>query len=225
MKKAFSVANAVLVVANLIGGACYWYFGGLRVKTIASLLFVLLGLVNVAYAVKTPARNRKFPAVMLSGLFFAMLGDVTLGKNFILGAALFALGHALYFAAFCTRTPFQRGDLLPSAIIFAGSAAFLLLYPQFDFGGAVMQAVCMVYALIISGMVGKAFSNLRRENNRTNAIIAVGSAMFYFSDLMLVLFYFADAPRIVDTLCLFTYYPGQCVLAHSLYHHVRESAA
>lgn len=223
MKKNFTVINAVLVVANLIGGMCYWHFGGLKVKTIASMLFVLLGLVNMVYAVKAPTKNRRFPAVMLSGLFFAMLGDVVLGKNFIVGAALFALGHLLYFAAFCTRVPFHRGDLLPSAALFAGSAAFLLLYPRFDFGGALMQAVCMIYALIISCMVGKAFSNLRRERNITNVVLAVGSAMFFFSDLMLVLYYFADAAHIVDTLCLFTYYPGQCLLAHALYHHVNEA--
>ena len=36
---------------------------------------------------------------------------------------------------------------------------------------------------------------------------------------MLCLDFFSNASDITGYLCLFTYFPGQCVLAHSLYHY------
>jgi len=51
-------------------------------------------------------------------------------------------------------------------------------------------------------------------------IMAAGSVLFYFSDLMLAFDMFGGAPPIAGTLCLATYYPGQCVLGYSVYRYV-----
>lgn len=223
MKKTFTALNAGFIIAMLAGAVWYRTVGGLGVKATVSCTFVLFGAVNLIYAMIAKAKLR-YPGVMLTGLTLAMLGDVVLGKNFIVGAGLFALGHVMYFIAFCALEKFRRADLLPSAVIFAGAAALLLFYPKFDFGGALMQGVCMAYALIISCMVGKALSNCLREGSVLRWVLAVGSVLFFFSDLMLVLYYFADAPRIVDTLCLYTYYPAQMLLAHSIFHYANARA-
>ena len=53
-------------------------------------------------------------------------------------------------------------------------------------------------------------------------IMAAGSVLFYFSDLMLVLRWFADAPRIASDLCLMTYFPAQGLLAASVYFHANK---
>lgn len=222
MKKIFSALNALLILAVLIGDACYIEHGTLQIKATTSILFTMIGAVNLIYA--CTARVKKgYPAVMFAGLTLAMMGDIGLRYSFIFGAALFALGHVLYFISFCTLMKFKSSDLIPTAVIFAGSAILLLFYKGFNFGGTLMQGVCLVYALVISMMVGKAISNFLRDRNPVFAIAAIGSAMFYVSDLMLVLYKFSDMPRIIDTLCLVFYYPGQCVLGFSTFMYVKRA--
>ena len=67
-------------------------------------------------------------------------------------------------------------------------------------------------------MVGKAISNLLEEKNATNITIVVGSILFIISDLMLMLDKFGSIPG-TNYLCLGTYYPGQFILAFSLFKH------
>ena len=81
-----------------------------------------------------------------------------------------------------------------------------------------MKSVCCAYALIISLMVGKAISNLLKEKNATYMTIVIGSTLFFVSDLMLMLDKFGNIPG-TSYLCLGTYYPGQFVLAFSLFIH------
>lgn len=70
-------------------------------KTISSVLFVLCGLFNLIYCFKTGmVKNKKFMIFMFTGLVFAMLGDVLLIDFFVIGAALFAIGHIFFFIAF-----------------------------------------------------------------------------------------------------------------------------
>lgn len=90
--------------------------------------------------------------------------------------------------------------------------------PFLDFGSGFMKNVCCAYALIISFMVGKAISNLLEEKNATNITIVVGSILFIISDLMLMLDKFGSIPG-TNYLCLGTYYPGQFILAFSLFKH------
>jgi len=106
--------------------------------------------------------------------------------------------------------------LLCGVILFVPVGAMMLFWKQFDYGSALMKGICIGYALIISLMFSKAFSNYRRNKCRAYALMALGSAMFVFSDFMLLLELFAGAPAITDTLCLFTYFPGQCIQAHAI---------
>ena len=222
MKKLFALLNAALILAVLISDYCYINHGTLRIKATTSLLFTMIGAVNLAFAFAARAK-KSYPAIMFAGLVFAMMGDIGLRYNFILGAALFALGHVLYFASFCALERFRVRDLIPAAAIFDASAILLLGYKGFRFGSKLMLNVCLVYALVISLMVGKSVSNFLRNRNIVFAIAMIGSVMFYISDLMLVLYKFADMPRIIDTMCLVFYYPGQCVLGLSAYMYVHRA--
>jgi uncharacterized membrane protein YhhN len=153
---------------------------------------------------------------MLVGLTFAMCGDIVLNVWFIGGAILFAVGHVFYFVAYCFLQKFKWLDLIFGASIFIPSVLFITLAPIFDFGGIIMELVCIVYAIIISIMLGKAISNFVREKNLTNLLILIGSILFFFSDLMLLLNVFANLSVVFDVLCLVTYYPAECILALSL---------
>ncbi|MBQ3047627.1 MAG: lysoplasmalogenase, partial [Clostridia bacterium] len=91
-----------------------------------------------------------------------------------------------------------------------------LFAPFFNFDEAIMMIVCLVYALIISLMVGKTISNLITQKSLLNIVLVIGSILFFISDLMLLLNVFGGLPEITDILCLATYYPAQCFLAFSI---------
>ena len=223
MKRFFGLLNLLLIIAVLAWDVRYIQHGTLRIKTITSMLFTSIGAVNLVYAFA--ARTKKlYPAVILAGLCFAMAGDIGLHYSFVRGAMLFGLGHVLYLISFCILMKPKTADLLPFAILFIGASVLLLGYKRFHFGSTAMRNICLVYAFIISLMTGKAVSNFIRCRNALFAIAAIGSILFFVSDLMLALYKFARMPHYVDTLCLAFYYPGQCVLGLSTYMCVRRAA-
>lgn len=217
MKKIFLILNIIFL--TITAGLLFYYreTGGTVLKGITSSGFVAVGLINLIYAAMSKCKNMKFPVLMFAGLFISMVGDVVLQFNFMIGAIIFAMGHVCYFAAFCTYMKFKNKDTVPCAIIFIGAAMLITLAPCFDFGGNLMLYVCLFYALIISFMTGKTIADFLREKSLLNLILVIGSAMFFFSDLMLVFSIFGGAPKIADTLCLFSYWPAQCVLAYTVF--------
>jgi len=219
MKRLFSALNALMIAVLLCMTGVYMEVGGLVMKAATAECFALLGAVNLAYAALSRVKLR-FPLLMCLGLLLAMTGDIALRFDFVLGAAFFAMGHLFYIAAMSALRRFSRQDVLLSAALFLISAGIVLLLPCFDFGR--MLGVVLVYALVISCMVGKAVSNVIQERTFLYAWLAVGSFLFYFSDLMLVLYAFGDAPRMVDDLCLITYFPGQGMLASAIYYDVKR---
>lgn len=221
MKKAFIVLNALFIIIELILIFVYREIGGIVMKGIASGGFVIIGAVNLIYAYTKKARNG-FIWFLFFGLLLSMIGDMILGIDFIIGALIFALGHIFYFIAFCSLNKFENRDTIPSMILFIGSVALLTLTPYFDFGGSLMLVVCIFYALIISLMAGKAISSFLKDKSLINLIILIGAVLFFFSDVMLVFTVFGGAPAIADTLCLFSYWPGQTILAFSGYLYVKE---
>lgn len=212
----FNILNVVLILAVLVGDVFYLKTGELWVKSITSAGFVAIGAVNLIYAIKHKTTHLKFCITMLVGLTFAMLGDIFLNIYFIAGAALFAVGHVFYFIAYCFIQKFKWTDLIPAAALFVPAVLFMTLAPIFNYRGVHFEILCIVYALIISCMMGKAVSNFIRERNVLNLIIMVGSILFVISDLMLLMHVFADIHRIFNILCLATYYPAECFLAYSL---------
>jgi len=186
-------------------------------KTISSVLFVLCGLFNFVFWLKNKSKtNLKYMIFLFIGLVFAMLGDILLIDFFIVGAILFAIGHIFFTIAFITLSKFHWLDAVIGALIFAAALCLILPYPKFNFDG--MLPVVIVYALIISIMLGKAASNLRLKQNRwLNLTIFFGALLFFLSDLMLLFNVFASMPYILDILCLAFYYPAEFILAFSIY--------
>lgn len=217
MKKYFYIINIALFVAVLVGDIFYMLNGGLLLKALTSAGFVLIGLANLIYAILSKTENKSFCFVMFAGLVLGMLGDIFLEINFIVGAVAFALGHVAYFVAFCVLSKFKWTDLLAGAIIFVPVTLFITFAPIFDFGKPVFQIVCVFYAIIIACMTGKSVVNLIKQKNLLNILLVVGSTLFCASDFLLLINIFATNSSIVfGAICMLTYYPAQCVLAHSI---------
>lgn len=216
MKKSAIIVNVIAFLLTMLFDVLYMVFGRLYLKATASIFFVLLGAFNLVIALKNKTELKKFCILILVGLFFAMLGDIILNIHFISGAVLFAVGHIFFFTSYCCLTKQNWKDFLCSAIIFVPSLLVITLVPAFDFGGILMELVCVVYALIISCMVGKALSNYITNRNQLSLIILIGSVLFFFSDLMLLLNVFGGVGVWASVLCLSTYYPAEILLASSI---------
>lgn len=215
-KRIFAI-NLLLMCASFMGNYLYMTIGGIEIKSFASGMFALMGIINLCYTLKSDTEHKKFCISMAVGLIFAMFGDIGLNFDFILGAALFAIGHIWYFIAYCMYERIQKLDLIISAVFFAGAGSYILFCPLLKFPEAIMKYVCLVYGLIISVMVGKAIGNFIRNKNLVTAILITGSLLFLFSDLMLVFNWFMDVGDIAANLCMATYYPAECLLALSVF--------
>ena len=215
--KCMLAVNAVMISAIFILNYFYQSNGfDFTLKCICSGSFALLGIINLCYAFITRQKDMKFYIGMTLGLFLAFLGDVLIGYDFIVGAATFALGHICFVVAYCFLQKMQKFDYVISGTLFLGCLVFLLFCPLLTFEVAIFRIVCIVYALIISTMLGKALGNFIREKNLVNGTIAVASSLFFFSDLMLVFDWFIGLWDWTDHACMGTYYPALCFLAFAM---------
>lgn len=208
-----------MAILLICADIAYILVGTLLIKSIASLIFVAIGFVNLIYLLKVKKQKSLSAYLLFIGLCFACLGDILLEIEFIVGAILFAVAHVFYFISYCNLQKFQWKDLIYSAAIFVPSLIIILFVPLFDFGGAVMQVLCCVYAFVISIMVGKSISNFVRVKTKWNLIVLIGSVLFFFSDFMLLFNVFSDLSRVFGVLCLATYYPAENLLAYSILRH------
>lgn len=209
--------NILFFFLTWIGGIVFAIQRGLETKIPASGCFFLLGCINTWYLLKYTRRRRSFALTMLAGLFLGFLADIVLQLHFLGGAAIFAVGHVCYVAAYCRLLSRGGGDCLCCLKIVAPVAALVLFLPVLEYGTSFMQGVVLVYAVVISLMTGKAWSNYRRSPSLLTKWLLIGSALFFFSDFMLLFAYFTDIGRIANILCLITYYPGQAILAGTIF--------
>ncbi len=213
--KIIFAVNLALMAAVFTGNYLFLTVGGSDIKAITSAGFVLMGLVNLVFALTRKSNRVRFHIALAAGLVLACLGDILIGLSFVVGASLFALGHICFLVSYCVLDRPRLLDFAVGGGIFLAAACFVLFAPILHFSEGYMQAVCLVYALIISLMVGKAIGNFVRRRTPVTAVILIGSILFFFSDLMLVFDWFTDAGRVAGLLCMGTYYPAECLLALS----------
>lgn len=217
--KTLLALNIFLTLAILSIDICFIMLGRAYIfKTLASVLFVFCGMINFVFILKSKEeRNKMFKYFMLTGLVFACLGDILLIDFFIVGAIFFAIGHVFFFVAYSVLHKLNWRDLILSLIIFGISLIVVFVPKIFDFIG--MLPIVVVYALIISFMLGKSISNFFENKYKIeNLIIMVGSILFFLSDLMLLFNVFSNISNVFDILCLSLYYPAEIMLAVSIYY-------
>lgn len=225
LQKIFCRWNIVLLILAV---ACLFYYdyeGGLWLKGVTSGWFALLGAVNLIYGKKAGCKNFRFLLLAELALVLTMAADVLLGIQFMVGTAVFAVGHLAYFAAFCALERFSRRDLGLTAIIGVISLILVLGTPFIQVEDPAMKILLVAYAVVISCMLGKAIGNLLAKRSPARWLMAVGGVLFWFSDLMLALNLFGSGGSLASMLCMYTYWPGQDLLAHALFHAVNEERA
>ncbi len=209
--------NLALIALICFTNFLYQYLDFVRLlKCTCSALFTVLGAINLRYAYKTKRSDMKFYLAMMAGLFFAFLGDVLIDWQFIPGAAVFALGHVFFVVAYGTLQKIKKLDCVIGGSVFAACVIFLFS-PLVTFENPVFRVVCIVYSLIIASMLGKAIGNFVRDKNKTTATIVAASALFFFSDLMLVCDWFIGVWDWAPNACMGTYFPALCLMAFAMF--------
>ena len=215
--KTLTIINILITVAVFIGNYFYQSLGfNYTLKIICSSGFALMGIINMLYAWKRIA-NKKVLSFMTLGLIFAFLGDVAINPNFVLGVIFFALGHVFFVAAYLIYKKLEKMDIFLCGALGLFAVSFILVFPYIVFDVAVLKYVVLAYAVIISAMVGKSVGNAVREKGIFTAMIAVGSVLFFISDMMLLLAWFSTIDgRWTSNVCMAAYYPALCLLAGSM---------
>ncbi len=215
--KQLVVINMVITVAVFIGNCFYQGLGfSYPIKIMCSSGFAIMGIVNMIFAHKC-LENKKVMLFMTLGLVFAFLGDVAINPNFILGVIFFALGHVFFVISYLTYKALNKLDIIFSGILGAFSITFILVFPYIIFEVEALKFVVLIYAAIISVMVGKSVGNVMRDKSTFTGMIAVGSILFFISDMMLLLAWFSTVEgRWTSNVCMAAYYPALCMLASSM---------
>ena len=214
MKRLCIAVNIVMLCGIITFDILYSISGLLLEKALASGFFLLECAFNTAICVKKRVKLN-FPILLLTGIALSFAADIALQIDMIIGMLLFGTGHIFFFISYCKLEKFIPKDIIPAAVSIVGLLVIILFAPFLDFGGdTFMHAAVCVYAVIISFMTGKSISNIVRNRSLTNKIVAAGSCLFWISDFALMLNLFGNI-GIANYICLFTYYPGQFVLALS----------
>ena len=127
--KILLAVNLLLMAAVFTGNYFFLTVGGSDIKALTSGGFVLMGLVNLIFAVAVKGSQVKYVATLAVGLMLACLGDILIGPSFVIGAALFALGHVCFFLAYCVLDRVRPLDLAIGGGIFAAAGSFVLFAP------------------------------------------------------------------------------------------------
>lgn len=210
--------NIALTLIVLVGNYFYQDMGmAYPIKLICSGAFMLMGIVNLIYAIKCKCKNLKLMVVMAIGLIFAFLGDFAINQEFVSGVVFFALGHIFFVVTYLMYRKITKIDVAISVVWGILAVGFILFCPYFAFDPPVFQYICAAYALIISVMVGKSLGNAIVEKSFYTIVIGIASVLFFFSDVALVLAWFSVLEgRWLSNLCMALYYPALVMLGWSM---------
>ena len=216
MKK-LTIVNVIITIAVFVGNYFYQSLGfSYPIKIMCSSGFAIMGIVNMLYARKV-LENKKTMTFMTLGLVFAFLGDVAINPNFILGVIFFALGHVFFVVAYLSYRELEKIDVILSGALATFAIGFILIFPYILFNVEALKYVVLAYAAIISMMVGKSVGNAIKDKSMFTGMIAIGSILFFISDMMLLLAWFSTIEgRWTSNVCMAAYYPALCLLAGSM---------
>ena len=185
-------------------------------KQIASINICVLALLNLLINIIFCKRKNLIVCLFIFlGVVIGSLGDLLIGANFILGGILFAVGHLLYIVALYFLSKFTWKEIVVAILVIAISMVVIFV-PYINYGNYLILIVS--YAIILSFMLSKCVSNfLFNKKNSLNIVLFIAGLLFYFSDMMLLLYAFKGADYIFDQLCLLMYLPAQIMFAFSIF--------
>ncbi|NQX63071.1 lysoplasmalogenase [Paenibacillus qinlingensis] len=176
------------------------------------LLFKLIPMWLILYYAYShmPLAKNRIHWLMLTGLFFGMLGDGLIMYEFVIGLAAFLIGHLFYTTAFLVQWRFswlRFSSIIPIAIysIMMGRELVISLMAQNNAG---LVVPVLFYIIVISLMGWSAIMT-------GNRWAVIGSFLFLISDSILSWNLFVSPVFFADILIMTSYYSAQFIIARS----------
>lgn len=211
------IATAIFICVSLLKGGKW----GLITKIIASLCFVVAGLLAILHLPKS-ITDSTWAWFLFTGLALGMAGDVFMDikekditdTNIYLNSGMlcFGIGHFMYFAGLTLVADLRCNVLIPTGIaIVLGLIITLLIFLNsssfgIKWGKAKWQS--FAYSVALASMF--VYSVAMAVLDKHLWMFAVAMALFFISDIILSLIYFADKKtHLMRTLNWSTYYLAQ----------------
>ncbi|MCM3040353.1 lysoplasmalogenase [Paenibacillus motobuensis] len=194
-----------LAVLILIMGLIYIFVSSALIFKLIPMWLILL------YAYLQRSRlDKRYVLLVITGLFFCMLGDGLL-SHFIIGLSAFLIGHLFYTAAFITKWKFSwvRLCTIIPFLIYAGIMANQLVRAMQNTDNEGLIIPVMIYLLIILSMGW--FSIMSG-----NIWSMIGSTLFIISDSILAWNKFVSEVTYSGVMIMLTYYTAQFLIANSV---------
>ncbi|OHC65566.1 MAG: hypothetical protein A2040_13765 [Rhodocyclales bacterium GWA2_65_19] len=205
--------NPVLLVVSAVLAACLYLVGLALDMFWLKLMSKPWLVVALAVAVWHHAGNGAGRRIAW-GLLAGAVGDVCLAlpNAFLPGMIAFAIGHALYVAAFVQWSRSPALILLAPVSVFAGTGLWLMLP-----GAGTFTVPLVIYVVVIAAMIWRAASCALEPQE--NALIRwgplAGALLFGFSDTLIGIHRFAQPMPGAAFSIILTYWAGQALFAAS----------
>jgi len=189
---------------------------GAIAKTIASLLFVLIGY--LAYKEDPSLLNR----YILIGFVFDAIGDVLLAlRNLFLHTAMFAsgtisfmIGHVFFISGL---NHYVDNMLLIIAFgVVLGIVMYMLYYKVCTFP-TIFKIIGPIYCMMIVIIATSAIIGFSKTLAVKNLTMMIGLLSFNLSDMILIIYNFCKKEKWLHSVYSFLYFFGQCVIGISLF--------
>lgn len=216
---ALVIVGGVLQTCFIRADRAHRYGAAAVLKGLAALAFVLVGVVGAAGAPSPEA------GTVCLGLALGAVGDVLHALRFVcpackrllfnVGAVSFLLGHLAYLVAVVPACEASVAGLAASCALAVLVDAAVL--PRLSVRSRAEFVAGGAYLAVTSAVVGFAAAGAVAAPCAPKAVLAVGTAAFLASDVMLAVNNFGgvNSPRL-RAASLGTYYAGQTLIAFSL---------
>lgn len=201
-----------LPIAILLTSVLY-IFGFVPEQQPFKVIFKLIPMFLILYSAYSslPVQKTRTQWLLLSGLFFGMLGDFLIMFWFTFGLGAFLIGHLLYISGFIRhwRSSWLRlATVLPIAVysIVMGSQLLSSLNEQ---GDSALGLPVLFYVIVISVMGWSAIMT-------RNPLAILGSLLFLVSDSILSWDLFVSEIPYSGVWIMTTYYGAQYLIANSM---------
>ena len=209
----------ILMVAFIVAEHRESWASGVILKGLASLCFVILGILG-----NLQASDTRFSGFVIAGLAVGAVADVLLNLRYVYkrwgtllfatGTLVFLIGHVLYTVAVWPRAA------IPWLFVILGCVAtfFIMrwIFSKIEAARA-LKIIGIFYIGIVVVLNCLALSALFAQAGAQRAVFLAGTLLFLVSDIVLILNTFGGNPqfrrRIVN---LTLYYIGQILIALSL---------
>ncbi len=202
MKKLFLIINIVFMALIACGTVCYFVFPLEKIKVLTTASVLVVGALNLFNVFYQNSNNKKFGISLFSSIAFTCVGiflislkkDNTIEMNFSLVGIFLTIGLAGYILSLVFKNGFKYTDCFYAGAIFVPLAILMIVSPLFGFANAFEIILNLIFMLIVSCFVGKAFADLIKKQNSTNILMFISSIFVLTSYFLLDLIAFAYVP-------------------------------